>query len=63
MIQLISDELLLKLKKRLKILSKNVYSTYEQFLSHFVTRGGVIEAAPENKCTEHSISFFIEPNG
>lgn len=28
-----------------------------------MTRGGIIEASPTNKTQEHSISFFIEPNG
>ena len=45
-IKLIANELKDKLKQRLKILNKQIYPTYNQFMSHFFTRGGVIEAAP-----------------
>ena len=49
MIQLIAGELTLKLKKRLKILRKDIYENYQLFITNFVTRGGIIEASPINK--------------
>ena len=42
MIKLIAGELTTKLKNRLKILNKDIYADYDQFISHFLTRGGVI---------------------
>ncbi len=55
-----------KFKQRLKILHKNVYPNYQQYITHFLTRGGVIEAAPIGTLgdiKQMSISFLIEPNG
>jgi hypothetical protein len=65
-IQLVADELKEKLKTKLKILHKSIYPTYNQFMTHFLTRGGVIEAAPslsQSDIKEVSVSFLIEPNG
>jgi len=44
MIKLIAEELNGKLRNRLKIINKDIYSNYDQYISHFLTRGGVIEA-------------------
>ena len=64
MIKLIADELHNKLKRRLKIVNKDIYNNYNQYISHFLTRGGVIEAGVQgDKLTQFSISFMIEPSG
>jgi hypothetical protein len=47
MIRLIVEELTNKLKSRLKIVNKDIYINYEEYLSHFLTRGGLIEAGFE----------------
>ena len=44
----------MKLKLRLKIMNKEVYSDYDQYLSHFVTRGGFIQAGIETPQPEIS---------
>jgi len=44
MITLIAEELRSKLKSRIKIINKDIYANYEQYISHFLTRGGIIEA-------------------
>jgi hypothetical protein len=63
-IALIAEELTTKLKSRIKIINKDIYANYEQYISHFLTRGGIIEAAVEaDKATQFSISFFIDPAG
>lgn len=63
-IELIAEELNSKLRHRLKFVNKDIYANYDQFLSHFLTRGGVIEAAIEGeRLVPFSVSFFIEPNG
>jgi hypothetical protein len=51
MIKLVVEELSQKFKNRLKIINKDIYADYDQFISHFLTRGGVVEAGIE-----------IEPN-
>ena len=63
MVQLIADELRNKLKLRLKIVNKHIYSTYEQYISHFLTRGGKLEAGLPDRSTQFTVSFVIEPNG
>ena len=64
MIRLIAEELTNKLPHRLKIIHKDIYSDYHQFLTHFLTRGGIIQAGMEgDKSTSFSISFFIDPCG
>ena len=42
MIKLIVEELTSKLRNRLKIINKDVYANYDQYISHFLTRGGVV---------------------
>lgn len=60
MIKLIAQELESKLKNRLKIINKDIYPNYDQYISHFLTRGGVIEAGiATDKQTQFSISFLI----
>jgi len=49
MIRVIAEELSSKLKHRLKIINKDIYSNYDQFLSHFLTRGGIVEAGIEGE--------------
>jgi hypothetical protein len=44
MLRLIASELSSKLRVRLKILNKDVYGDYDQFINHFFTRGGIIQA-------------------
>lgn len=44
MIKLIVEELTSKLRHRLKIINKDIYRDYDQFITHFLTRGGIIEA-------------------
>jgi hypothetical protein len=51
------------LHKRLKIINKSVYPHANAYLQTFLTHGGLIEAAPSNATTEHSLSFLIKPNG
>lgn len=64
MIKLIAEELSEKLKNRLKIINKDIYGSYEQYISHFLTRGGVIEAGVDHdQNSQFSISFLIEPSG
>lgn len=64
MIKLIADELSSKLRFRLKIINKDIYAHYDQYISHFLTRGGIIEAGVQgDKLSSFSISFFIEPSG
>lgn len=64
MIRLIADELTAKLRHRLKIINKDVYRDYDQFITHFLTRGGIIEAGIDGeKLMQFSISFFIDPCG
>jgi hypothetical protein len=64
MIRLIAEELTSKLRIRLKIISKDIYGDYDQFISHFLTRGGIIQAGIEGeKLAQFSISFFIDPCG
>lgn len=46
-ISLIAEELKVKLSLRLKILNKSVYPDYNSFLSHFLTRGGFLQACIE----------------
>lgn len=47
MMALISDELQAKLKLRLKILNKSIYPDYNSYISHFLTRGGFLQACIE----------------
>jgi hypothetical protein len=42
MIAVIADELKSILKIKLKIINKNVYHNYHNYISHFLTRGGII---------------------
>lgn len=42
MIGLVAQELTQKLRHRLKIVNKDIYSDYDQFITHFLTRGGVV---------------------
>lgn len=64
MIALIVQELTSKLQHRLKIVNKDVYSNYKQYITHFFTRGGVIEASFNiSDSTNFSIGIMIEPTG
>lgn len=64
MIALIVQELTAKLEHRLKIVNKDVYSNYKQYITHFFTRGGVIEASFNiAESTNFSVGLIIEPNG
>ena len=57
-------ELESKLRLRLKIINKDTYGSYEQYMAHFLTRGGVVEAGVDDeKTTQFSISFVIDPEG
>lgn len=46
-IGLIVDELKAKLRLRLKIIHKSVYPDYNTYISHFYTRGGILQACIE----------------
>lgn len=64
MIALIAQELTVKLENRLKIVNKDVYANYKQYITHFFTRGGVVEASYSfGESNSFSIGLLIEPNG
>ena len=35
-----------KIKKKLRIVYPQLYKSYDEYLLHFTTRGGIIEACP-----------------
>jgi hypothetical protein len=48
----------------LKIVNKDIYSNYKQYITNFFTRGGVIEASfSATESTNFSIGIMIEPTG
>lgn len=54
LIKVVADEIRIKLRSKLKIMNKNAYKDSEMFLSHFLTRGGIIQAAVEPLCESSS---------
>jgi len=62
-IKAIAQELQEKIRKKLKVVDKHVYPSYDEYMAHFSTRGGIIEAECNGKVQQYSVSFLIEPNG
>jgi hypothetical protein len=54
------------LPKKVVIPMKNLYHTWNEYLTAYCRVGGIIEAAPScqaNQLSSPSISYIIEPDG
>jgi hypothetical protein len=55
-----------KLPQKLRVVHKNLFKSYDEFIAMFISRGGVIEASPiypESKIISSTFLMEIEPGG
>lgn len=55
-----------KLPGRLRMVHKNLFNSYEEYITNFLTAGGIIEASPnypESQMKNSTFIIDIEPTG